>query len=125
MKKSSKLKEILQDANKPTAPPENPFKQTFPVAIPTTKMNPSYGNREIALQVLQDPQKNQLVPIFSSNLYDWHHQTTKTQWMKDSTDSQMDSPKTIGSCKIQFSISALLLENTYANYFHSEQNYIL
>ena len=70
MKKSSKLKEILQDANKPTAPPENPFKQTFPVAIPTTKMNPSYGNREIALQVLQDPQKNQLVPIFSSNLYD-------------------------------------------------------
>ena len=69
-KKSMKLKEIVQDAHRPSAPTENPYSNTFPVAVSTIKNNSSFPNRDIALKVLQEPMNSQIVPIFSSNLYD-------------------------------------------------------
>ena len=70
-KKSIKLKEIMKEAHRPSAPAENPYNAPFPVAVSTIKNNStSFPKRDMAIKVLQEPLTNQIVPIFSSNLYD-------------------------------------------------------
>ena len=72
-KKSIKLKEIMKEAHKPSAPApaENPYHAPFPIAVSTIKNNSnSFPKRDMSIKVFQEPLSNQIVPIFSNNLYD-------------------------------------------------------
>ena len=74
-KKSMKLKEIMKESlpSAPT-PAENPYHPPYPIAVANIKNNSnsnSFPKREMpTIKVLQEPLSNQIVPLFSNNLYD-------------------------------------------------------